>query len=96
MNKLLTAAALLLCSSLVGTALATYADQLIAYGGAGQGKVVFDGRTHAGVGLLCIDCHPSLFPTRKQALITMADHTESRGCFSCSIAFAECAKCHRK
>ncbi|HEY3308966.1 MAG TPA: c(7)-type cytochrome triheme domain-containing protein [Desulfuromonadaceae bacterium] len=78
---------------------ATYADKLIAYGGGGQGKVIFDGRTHAAAGILCTECHPALFATRKQALLTKADHDQAKGCFAChngSKVFAECGKCHRK
>jgi phosphate transport system substrate-binding protein len=63
--------------------------------------VIFDGRTHASAGLACQACHtaPALFPMRKQALITMADHGEPRACFACHDgrqAFHDCEKCHRK
>ena len=36
---------------------------------------------------------------RKQALITIADHGESKACFAChngTKAFKQCEKCHRK
>lgn len=93
--------ALLLAVAVAGTALATGGGKVLMYGGGGQGKVIFDGRTHAAAGLACRDCHtaPALFPTRKQALITMADHAEPKACFAChngNRAFADCAKCHRK
>jgi len=72
----------------------------ILYGGAGQGRVVFDGRLHAAKGLVCNDCHASgLFATKKQALIDLADHRARRGCFHChdgEHAFDACGSCHRK
>jgi phosphate transport system substrate-binding protein len=75
--------------------------KVLRYGGAGQGKAVFDGRTHAAAGLACADCHttPTLVPMRKQALITMDDHGRPTACFSCHKglkAFNDCEKCHRK
>ena len=99
MKSLLTAAVVFLLVAGARQVEATYADKIISYGGAGQGKVVFDGRIHAGKGLLCSECHPALFSTKKQALITMADHNEEKGCFAChngTKVFADCGKCHRK
>lgn len=98
MKILITAVAALQLLVIADMAGATYADKLIAYGSS-QGKVIFDGRTHAAAGLLCNECHPALFQTRKQALLTLADHNEVKGCFAChngTRAFAECGKCHRK
>jgi phosphate transport system substrate-binding protein len=92
---------LLLLAALVATAAATGSGKVLLYGGAGQGKVVFDGRTHASAGLACADCHtaPALFPMRKLALITMDDHGRPTACFTCHNglnAFNDCQKCHRK
>jgi phosphate transport system substrate-binding protein len=90
---------LLLLAALAGTAAATGGGKVLIYGGAGQGKVVFDGRTHASAGLVCRDCHTEIFEMRKQALITMADHGEPKACFAChngTKAFNQCEKCHRK
>ena len=93
----LAAAALLLGS---GAALATPSDaELLLYGGAGQGRVVFDGRLHASKGMVCNDCHLGLFATRKLALITLEDHQSGKACFAChdgARAFSDCASCHRK
>jgi thiosulfate reductase cytochrome b subunit len=99
MRILIPAIAGLMLFGAVDHAGATYADRIISYRGAGEGKVVFDGRTHAARGLLCPECHPALFATKKQALITMKDHADKKACFAChdgTRAFAECGKCHRK
>jgi phosphate transport system substrate-binding protein len=99
MKILITAVVALQLLAIAEMAGATYADKLIAYGGGGQGKVIFDGRTHAAAGILCNECHPALFATRKQALLTLADHDKPNGCFACHNgirAFYECGKCHRK
>jgi c(7)-type cytochrome triheme protein len=92
---------LLLLAALVATATATGSGKVLRYGGAGQGTVVFDGRTHASAGLACADCHttPTLFQMRKQALITTDDHGRPTACFSCHNGlktFNDCEKCHRK
>jgi phosphate transport system substrate-binding protein len=92
---LLAAAALLAA----GVARGTPADRVLLYGGAGQGTVIFDGRTHAASGLSCNDCHLELFVTRKRALITRADHEQGSACFACHDgrrAFSDCGGCHRK
>ena len=91
----------LILVALAGSAAATGGGKVLMYGGGGQGKVIFDGRTHASAGLACVDCHtrPALFPTRKQALVTTDDHTRPTACFGChdgQKTFADCEKCHRK
>lgn len=94
--KKLFVAFLLLVS--VSTALATGQGKTLIYGGAGQGKVIFDGRIHAAKGFVCKDCHSALFETRKQAKITMDDHFKEVKCFAChngAKAFADCNQCHR-
>jgi phosphate transport system substrate-binding protein len=92
---------LLLLAALVATAAATGSGKVLLYGGAGQGKVIFDGRTHASAGIACNDCHtaPALFQMQQQALITMDDHGRPKACFACHNglqAFNDCEKCHRK
>jgi len=98
MRHLLLAAALLFATPAARATPGT-ADALL-YAGAGQGRVVFDGRFHASRGLACDDCHASgLFSTKKQALLTMDDHGSGRACWAChdgKRAFGECAGCHRK
>ena len=63
---------------------------VLSYRGGGRGKVVFDHQLHASEGFGCQDCHTDfsgtgkqLFTTRKQALITLADHTAGAKCFAC-------------
>ena len=91
-------AALLFTLAVSGVAFSTM-DRALIYGGAGQGKVIFDHRTHASKGMVCNDCHAAFFDTHKRALITMEDHSSDRKCFAChdgAKAFNECAQCHRK
>jgi len=72
-----------------------------------MGKVTFDGKTHAGKGLQCADCHtkPKLFEMKKGSdKITMAAMNEGKFCGAChdgKKAFsvkapADCAKCHKQ
>jgi phosphate transport system substrate-binding protein len=78
----------------------------LAYRGGGQGKVVFDHQRHRSKGLLCNDCHTDysgtgkqLFSTRKQGLITLADHKTGTTCCAChdgKNAFDACGRCHYK
>lgn len=85
--------------ALANVALATGGGKALLYGGAGQGKVIFDGRVHAAKGFVCNDCHGDIFDTHKTALITMDDHSKPKACFVChngTKAFAECDLCHRK
>lgn len=65
----------------------------LVYRGGGHGKVVFDHQIHASEGFRCNDCHTDfagtgkrLFATRKQGLITFADHTAGVKCFACHNA----------
>jgi c(7)-type cytochrome triheme protein len=68
--------------------------------------VVFDHQLHASEGFRCNDCHTDfagtgkqLFATRKQGLITLADHRAGTKCFACHSgdgASADCDHCHRK
>ena len=77
---------------------ATPGARLLLYGGAGQGRVVFDARLHTSKGILCNDCHSDLFATRKVALIDLAAHQGGKACFAChdgKRAFDACAGCHR-
>jgi thiosulfate reductase cytochrome b subunit len=97
--RILKGAAVLLATFAAASALAVPGGERLFYGGAGQGKVVFDGRTHASVGLRCAACHSDIFPTFKKALITKSDHRAGKACFTChdgKKAFSDCAKCHRK
>ncbi|MBP8626232.1 MAG: hypothetical protein KBE27_01575 [Syntrophorhabdaceae bacterium] len=73
-------------------------DRVLLYGGGGQGRVTFDHRVHASKGMVCNDCHATLFDTQKKALFTMDDHYSDKKCFGChdgKKAFNECGECHR-
>jgi thiosulfate reductase cytochrome b subunit len=101
--------ALLLCL-LPGRVEAGGRRPVLQYRGGGQGKVVFDHQLHASKGCRCNDCHTDfsgtgkqLFATRKQALISFADHHTATRCFACHNgkkeapeAFDKCVQCHRK
>jgi len=84
---------------LTGEALAIDGTQALTYRGGAQGRVIFDGRTHAAKGLVCANCHAALFDTQKRGLITMSDHGTDKKCWSChngKQAFDKCDDCHRK
>lgn len=98
MQKLAIVAALGLALLTSVPAWATHGKALL-YGGAGQGKVIFDGQLHASKGMVCKDCHSDIFATQKKALITMDDHFSEKACFTChngEKVFNECEACHRK
>ncbi|NLI31086.1 MAG: hypothetical protein GX423_13555 [Nitrospiraceae bacterium] len=91
--------ALLAVLAFSSSALAIGDGKALMYGGAGQGKVIFDGKVHASKGMVCTDCHMTIFQTKKKALITMDDHGADKACFVChngKKAFNDCDQCHRK
>jgi phosphate transport system substrate-binding protein len=97
--KIMTVGVTVLAVLTLGAAAFATSDKALIYGGAGQGKVIFDGRLHASKGLVCQDCHSAIFATKKVALITMDNHGESVACFVChdgSKVFNDCKQCHRK
>jgi c(7)-type cytochrome triheme protein len=82
-----------------GLAFSIWEGKALIYGGAGQGKVIFDHQMHASKGMVCKDCHSAIFDTYKRALISMDDHSADKKCFVChngTKVFNECEKCHRK
>ncbi|MDR3579249.1 MAG: cytochrome c3 family protein [Oryzomonas sp.] len=90
---------IILAVGALGSVVFATSDKALLYGGAGQGRVIFDGRLHASRGLVCKDCHSDIFETKKKALITMDDHFRPVACFTChdgSKVFNDCEKCHRK
>jgi thiosulfate reductase cytochrome b subunit len=98
MRNVITCVIVLAVGALGSVVFAT-SDKALLYGGAGQGRVIFDGRLHASRGLVCKDCHSDIFETKKKALITMDDHFRPVACFTChdgSMVFNDCEKCHRK
>jgi thiosulfate reductase cytochrome b subunit len=92
------AAAALLILFLSGAAQATDKGESLKYGGGGLGTVLFDGRSHAGKGYVCKDCHLDLFATQKRAVVRMSDHFSDKLCFHChdnTTASKDCITCHR-
>ncbi|HEX9019784.1 MAG TPA: cytochrome c3 family protein [Nitrospirota bacterium] len=106
MKKFLVAALVVVVTfALAVSAFAVPAGKTVEFDGKGAGKVVFDGKIHAGKGLKCADCHPGLFKMKKGAdAITMKDLNDGKLCGVChngTKAFsvkdaANCAKCHAK
>jgi thiosulfate reductase cytochrome b subunit len=99
MRNVITCVIILAVGALGSSVVSATSDKALLYGGAGQGRVIFDGRLHASRGLVCKDCHSDIFETKKKALITMDDHFRSVACFTChdgSMVFNDCEKCHRK
>jgi c(7)-type cytochrome triheme protein len=98
MRKTAILAFLLILVVAYSMALATD-GKVLSYGGAVDGKVLFDGQIHLSQGYVCVDCHNDLFATQKKALITMEMHKQDTSCFHChngQTAFNDCAQCHRK
>lgn len=92
---------------LVGSVLAAPPGKQVEFAGGGQGKVVFDGKSHADKGLKCPECHtkPKLFEMKKGAdKITMAAMNGGKFCGAChdgkktfaTSDKAGCTKCHKK
>ena len=92
------AAALVVGLTFGGQGLAVDGNNALNYRGGAQGRVIFDGRTHAAKGLACNSCHSALFPTQRTGLITLQDHSTKTKCWAChdgTQAFSTCASCHR-
>jgi len=76
----------------------------VEYAGGSAGKVIFDGKVHADMGLKCADCHPKIFPMKKGTKMTMAEINDGKYCGVChngqkafkSSEQANCEKCHKK
>jgi c(7)-type cytochrome triheme protein len=100
MMKYFSAAAIIIVFAFMAVnVMAVDSSKSVTYTGGGQGKVVFSGKIHADKGLSCNDCHSGLFTMKKEAKITMADHTSGKFCFAChngTKAFNTCTKCHKK
>ncbi|MBI4685783.1 MAG: hypothetical protein HY755_11370 [Nitrospirae bacterium] len=107
MKALTLALTVLIAIAFVGSAMAVMSGKTIEFAGGDQGKVVFNGKTHADKGNKCPDCHPKLFgpmaPHKERIKITKADHVPEKFCGTChdgKKAFAQdeanCVKCHKK
>lgn len=90
----------------IGGAMAVPAGKTVEFASS-MGKVIFDGKAHAGKGFKCADCHikPKLFEMKKgKDKITMAAMNEGKFCGAChdgrkafSVkAPADCVKCHER
>lgn len=88
-----------------GSASAVPPGQKVEFAGGGNGKVVFDGKSHADAKLQCPACHTKIFQMKKgTAKITMADMNAGKNCGTChngnkgfkTSDAANCAKCHKK
>ncbi len=98
--------AILIAVVFVANVMATPPGKTVEFAGGDQGKVVFDGKTHADKGNKCGDCHKDgLFKAMKKGSvkITKADHVPGKFCGTChdgTKAFAQdeanCTKCHKK
>lgn len=95
---------LIVVIAFVGNAFATAPGKNVEYPGGADGKVVFDGKTHADKGSKCGDCHTKIWPMKKGMKMTKADHVGGKLCGTChdgTKAFGQekpedCAKCHKK
>ena len=66
-----------------GSGLAVPPGKTIDYEGGIAGKVIFNGKIHGDKGLECTDCHPKVFPMKKETKITMAKINEGKYCGAC-------------
>ncbi len=92
-------------AALAFPAAATQDGESVLYRGGKEGRVVFDGKVHAGKGYSCNDCHKSfaptgtrLFDTQRKGLIDFKSHDTKTLCFAChdgKIAADDCGSCHR-
>ncbi len=85
---------------LVGGAMAVGTGKKLEFEEKTNGKVIFDGKSHADAGLKCNDCHTKIFPMKKGTL-NLADMKAGKSCGAChdgkkAFAVTECAKCHKK
>jgi c(7)-type cytochrome triheme protein len=95
---------LLVLVAFVGSAFASASGKKVEYADGAQGKVIFDGKSHADAGLKCADCHTKIWPMKKGAAMKHADMNAGKGCGVChdgKKAFkiddqANCGKCHKK
>ena len=77
----------------------------VEFAGGSNGKVIFDGKSHADADAKCTDCHTKIFQMKKGTTkITMADMNAGKYCGVChngekafkSSDTANCGKCHKK
>ncbi len=93
--------ALVVLFAFMGISAAVGPGKTVQFPDGKQGKVVFDGKSHADAKLGCKDCHPDPFAMKKTAKITKADHDSGKYCFKChdgkkAFGSKDCSKCHKK
>ncbi len=93
--------ALVVLFAFVSVAMAVGPGKTVQFPNGKQGKVVFDGKSHADAKLTCKDCHPDPFAMKKSVKISKADHDSGKYCFKChdgkkTFGSKDCAKCHKK
>lgn len=105
MKMIASVVAVMVMVMFIGSAMAVPSGKTVEFAGGKDGKVVFDGKTHADKGNKCGACHTKIFQMKKGAAkITMAEMNAGKFCGEChngKTAFsssdaANCAKCHKK
>jgi c(7)-type cytochrome triheme protein len=88
---------------LAAGAMAVPPGKTVEFKDGAMGKVVFSGTVHGDAGVKCMECHPKLFPMKKQEKLEVpVPHKAGVLCFTChngEKAFSfegNCAKCHQK
>ena len=103
MKSIFAAVAIVLLS--VTLAVAVPANKKLEFTKSSMGKVVFDGKVHAGAGMKCNECHnKDAFPKMKQGTVTITMNEIYAGkycgiCHNGQRAFAakgNCNRCHKK
>ena len=95
---------LVIAVAFAGNTLAVSSGKTVEYAGGPNGKVIFDGKSHAEKNLKCSECHTKIFPMKKGAAFTMAEMNAGKNCGAChngekafkSSDAANCGKCHKK
>src|SRR4030042_6912852 len=74
---------LVIAVAFAGNTLAVSSGKTAEYAGGSNGKVIFDGKSHAEKNLKCSECHPKIFPMKKGETITMAEMNAGKNCGGC-------------
>ena len=102
MKKIAILVTLLIAVAFIGTAMATPKGKSTIYENK-FGKVEFSSDAHgAAAGLKCTDCHPKMFPMKKDSTNMPTPHKIGESCGVChdgERAFSQkkdCKACHKK
>jgi c(7)-type cytochrome triheme protein len=106
MKLIISVMAVLVLVAFAGSAIAISPGKTVEWEAkGGPGKVILDGKIHAGKGLKCMNCHTKIFQMKKgSAKMKMADINSGKFCGEChngAKAFASrdkanCSRCHKK